>query len=107
MHRYEPRVTVSIKHMGTFQAVESRSFSETMFYAVTAYQNQKVVICILLANQISNEKLSILQVTQLKIKYNPFAKGFRGSELSSYPRSRYVYFMITFEFFVLLSSSVR
>eukprot|EP00800_Vazella_pourtalesii_P018728 TRINITY_DN6123_c0_g1_i2.p1 TRINITY_DN6123_c0_g1~~TRINITY_DN6123_c0_g1_i2.p1 ORF type:complete len:295 (-),score=20.64 TRINITY_DN6123_c0_g1_i2:141-1025(-) len=71
MHRYEPRVTVSIKHMGTFQAVESRSFSETMFYAVTAYQNQKV--------------------TQLKIKYNPFAKGFRGSELSSYPRSSVFY----------------
>lgn len=23
-----------------------------------------------------------VQVTQLKIEYNPFAKGFRGSELS-------------------------
>ena len=48
MHKYVPRVTVSIKHMGTFQAVESINFNETMFYAVTAYQNQKVVICILI-----------------------------------------------------------
>ena len=46
MHKFVPRVTVSIKHMGTFQAVESMNFNETMFYAVTAYQNQKVVICI-------------------------------------------------------------
>ena len=43
MHKYVPRVTVSIKHMGTFQAVESMNFNETMFYAVTAYQNQKVI----------------------------------------------------------------
>ncbi|KAI6648687.1 T-Box (Tbx) transcription factor [Oopsacas minuta] len=71
MHKYVPRVTISIKHMGTFQVVESVNFNETMFYAVTAYQNQKV--------------------TQLKIKYNPFAKGFRGSELSSYPRSSVFY----------------
>jgi len=31
-----------------------------------------------------------LQITQLKIKYNPFAKGFRGPELYGSPR-RYMY----------------
>lgn len=42
MHKYLPRAIVSILHMGVFQTVECVTFKETMFYAVTAYQNQKV-----------------------------------------------------------------
>lgn len=36
----------------------------------------------------------LLQVTQLKIKYNPFAKGFRGSELCG-PHRRYIDIIIS------------
>ncbi|PIK36034.1 brachyury, partial [Apostichopus japonicus] len=57
LHKYEPRVHIirvggreKQKLVGTF------SFQETRFIAVTAYQNE--------------------DITQLKIKYNPFAKAF-------------------------------
>eukprot|EP00794_Sanderia_malayensis_P007074 gene7074-7871_t len=69
MHKYRPRIHIvrkpekwdgncnklimSLKHTRTF------SFQETVFIAVTAYQNQLI--------------------TKLKINSNPFAKGFRDS----------------------------
>ncbi|XP_019853989.1 PREDICTED: T-box transcription factor TBX5-A-like [Amphimedon queenslandica] len=69
MHKYQPRIHVvranDEKSLTLDEGSDSLSthiFPETQFMAVTAYQNQ--------------------QVTQLKIEYNPFAKGFRGSELS-------------------------
>jgi hypothetical protein len=72
MHKYQPRLHIVRATDGadpyamgrTF--VSTHVFPETQFMAVTAYQNQ--------------------QVTQLKIEHNPFAKGFRGSEVGS--RSR-------------------
>ena len=78
MHKYQPRVHI-IKTTGEKDALRMREFDqtsssggsdsfsthvfeETQFMGVTAYQNQ--------------------QITQLKIEYNPFAKGFRGCELA-------------------------
>jgi hypothetical protein len=82
MHKYQPRIhvvkandekTMSLQQGGS--AFSTHIFEETQFMGVTAYQNQ--------------------QITQLKIEYNPFAKGFRGSDLtgggrreSGYLRSR-------------------
>lgn len=46
--------------------VHTFTFPQTEFFAVTAYQN--------------------IQITQLKIDYNPFAKGFRDDGLNSRPQ---------------------
>ncbi|GAA47455.1 T-box protein 20, partial [Clonorchis sinensis] len=73
MHKYQPRVhlirsnsmddfgKLSIKSLDSFdpEDVETFEFPETVFIAVTAYQNQLI--------------------TKLKIDCNPFAKGFRDS----------------------------
>ncbi|KRX49022.1 T-box transcription factor, partial [Trichinella murrelli] len=66
MHHYIPVITIVRLHEfyphpsnGASQIVARCSFPETQFYAVTAYQNEKVI--------------------QLKIDHNPFAKGFRES----------------------------
>ncbi|XP_070574669.1 T-box transcription factor TBX20-like isoform X2 [Ptychodera flava] len=66
MHRYQPRVHIIKKRdnsstVVSLQNEECRSFvfPQTMFTAVTAYQNQLI--------------------TRLKIDSNPFAKGFRDS----------------------------
>nr|CAD66613.1 T-box protein [Suberites domuncula] len=75
MHKYQPRIhIVKTNDDQTFSMQQRVSenfsthiFPETQFMSVTAYQNQ--------------------QITQLKIKYNPFAKGFRGSELCGTRRS--------------------
>ncbi|XP_043940075.1 T-box transcription factor T-A-like [Protopterus annectens] len=55
LHKYEARVHI-VKVGGTRKMVASRSFPETQFIAVTAYQNEAI--------------------TALKIKHNPFAKAF-------------------------------
>ncbi|XP_072175735.1 uncharacterized protein [Diadema setosum] len=78
MHKYQPRVHVL--ELSERRTLHTHSFPETQFFAVTAYQNT--------------------DVTQLKIDYNPFAKGFRDnydnlsprdiSILSNGPRSRNV-----------------
>ena len=70
MHKFQPRIHVvkandekvitSLQEGG--DSFSTHIFPETQFMAVTAYQNQ--------------------QITQLKIEHNPFAKGFRGSELA-------------------------
>ncbi|GFO44283.1 hypothetical protein PoB_007078800 [Plakobranchus ocellatus] len=62
MHKYQPRLHVIRTH--DFMALpfvewKTLVFEETVFIAVTAYQNEKI--------------------TQLKIDNNPFAKGFRDS----------------------------
>ncbi|KOX81223.1 T-related protein [Melipona quadrifasciata] len=71
LHKYEPRV-----HLVRVDAVEERTvltyrYPETQFIAVTAYQNE--------------------EVTNLKIKYNPFAKAFldakeRPADSQTYPQ---------------------
>ncbi|XP_020649385.3 MAX gene-associated protein isoform X1 [Pogona vitticeps] len=69
MHRYLPRLHLipADKATDVIQLngpdVHTFTFSQTEFFAVTAYQN--------------------IQITQLKIDYNPFAKGFREDGLSS------------------------
>ncbi|KAI5102418.1 MAXprotein-associated protein isoform X2 [Silurus meridionalis] len=69
MHRYIPRLhiipgdtAVDVVHLDSPDII-TFSFSQTEFFAVTAYQN--------------------LSITQLKIDYNPFAKGFRDEASNS------------------------
>ncbi|KAK3594837.1 hypothetical protein CHS0354_002888 [Potamilus streckersoni] len=62
MHRYQPRVhVIEVGSCGNGEGknLQTHSFPETQFIAVTAYQNT--------------------DITQLKIDHNPFAKGFRDS----------------------------
>ncbi|XP_061854154.1 MAX gene-associated protein isoform X10 [Colius striatus] len=72
MHRYLPRLHLvpADKATGVIQLngpdVHTFTFPQTEFFAVTAYQN--------------------IQITQLKIDYNPFAKGFRDDGLNSRPQ---------------------
>ncbi|KAF3847893.1 hypothetical protein F7725_020921, partial [Dissostichus mawsoni] len=67
MHRYQPRFHVVYvdpapnSHLNANRNFCSFSFPETRFMAVTAYQNHRI--------------------TQLKIASNPFAKGFRTTDL--------------------------
>ncbi|XP_026520384.1 MAX gene-associated protein isoform X1 [Notechis scutatus] len=69
MHRYLPRLHLVPAEKATEVIqlngpdVQTFTFPQTEFFAVTAYQN--------------------IQITQLKIDYNPFAKGFREDGLSS------------------------
>ncbi|XP_078410770.1 T-box transcription factor 16 [Cetorhinus maximus] len=60
MHRYQPRFHI-VQEENPFgvrwSIFQSFTFPETVFMAVTAYQNEKI--------------------TKLKIDHNPFAKGFR------------------------------
>ncbi|XP_039513498.1 T-box brain protein 1 isoform X3 [Pimephales promelas] len=70
LHKYQPRVhVVEINKDGDEDTsdpdrVQTFTFPETQFRAVTAYQNT--------------------DITQLKIDYNPFAKGFRDNYDSNY-----------------------
>ena len=62
MHKYQPRfhlVRASDILQLPYSTFRTYVFAETMFIAVTAYQNEKI--------------------TQLKIDHNPFAKGFRDT----------------------------
>ncbi|XP_064596714.1 T-box brain protein 1-like [Liolophura sinensis] len=62
MHKYQPRIhviEVGTSSPGDQKNLQTHSFPETQFIAVTAYQNT--------------------DITQLKIDHNPFAKGFRDS----------------------------
>uniref|UniRef100_A0A5K3EMF2 T-box domain-containing protein n=1 Tax=Mesocestoides corti TaxID=53468 RepID=A0A5K3EMF2_MESCO len=69
MHKYQPRIHLVRRPRGAFSPdalsalpadeVKTFEFPETVFIAVTAYQNQLI--------------------TKLKIDCNPFAKGFRDS----------------------------
>ncbi|XP_065109757.1 MAX dimerization protein MGA a isoform X2 [Paramisgurnus dabryanus] len=69
MHRYLPRLHIipADKSTGDIHIdrpeVITLSFSQTEFFAVTSYQN--------------------LRITQLKIDYNPFAKGFREDAVNA------------------------
>ncbi|XP_062491708.1 MAX gene-associated protein isoform X6 [Pezoporus occidentalis] len=72
MHRYLPRLHLVPADKATEviqlngPGVHTFTFPQTEFFAVTAYQN--------------------IQITQLKIDYNPFAKGFRDDGLNSRPQ---------------------
>ncbi|KAM4565929.1 T-box transcription factor TBX1-like [Odontesthes bonariensis] len=69
MHRYQPRFHVVYvdpapnSHLNAYKNFCSFSFPETHFMAVTAYQNHRI--------------------THLKIASNPFAKGFRTTDLQA------------------------
>ncbi|OWK62611.1 MAX gene-associated protein [Lonchura striata] len=72
MHRYLPRLHLVPANKATEVIqlngpdVHTFTFPQTEFFAVTAYQN--------------------MQITQLKIDYNPFAKGFRDDGLNNRPQ---------------------
>ncbi|XP_063336337.1 T-box-containing protein TBX6L-like [Pelmatolapia mariae] len=69
MHRYYPRfhvVQADNPYTLRWGPVQSFSFPETAFTAVTAYQNPKI--------------------TKLKIDHNPFAKGFREGGTHSHSK---------------------
>ncbi|XP_012671923.1 T-box transcription factor TBX5-like [Clupea harengus] len=81
MHKYQPRLhIIKADEKSGFgssnTAFYTHSFPETVFIAVTSYQNHAI--------------------TQLKIENNPFAKGFRGNEdlemhrISQMPSKEYV-----------------
>ncbi|XP_053381750.1 T-box transcription factor T-like [Mercenaria mercenaria] len=62
MHKYQPRIhVIQVDSCAPEdqKSLQTHSFPETQFIAVTAYQNT--------------------DITQLKIDHNPFAKGFRDS----------------------------
>uniref|UniRef100_A0A8C1M932 T-box transcription factor TBX21 n=1 Tax=Cyprinus carpio TaxID=7962 RepID=A0A8C1M932_CYPCA len=73
LHKYQPRVhVIEINKSGDEDTsdpdrVQTSTFPETQFIAVTAYQNT--------------------DITQLKIDHNPFAKGFRDNYDKSYSGS--------------------
>ncbi|RWS25437.1 T-related protein-like isoform X1 [Leptotrombidium deliense] len=75
LHKYEPRVhIVKVAHQNMQRKVLTYRFPETQFIAVTAYQNE--------------------EVTQLKIRFNPFAKAFqdvreRPQEMVSHQTKHY------------------
>ncbi|XP_054163720.1 T-box transcription factor T-A-like [Oppia nitens] len=60
LHKYEPRVhVIRVDSQDSLEKVFTFQFQETQFIAVTAYQNE--------------------EVTQLKIRHNPFAKAFQDA----------------------------
>ena len=65
MHKYIPRLHIA--PVDDHKNVKTYTFDETKFIAVTAYQNT--------------------DITQLKIDYNPFAKGFRDNMERTYENS--------------------
>ncbi|XP_065662474.1 T-box protein VegT-B-like isoform X1 [Hydra vulgaris] len=68
MHKYQPRVHVIPYYevyLNYSHPISTFVFKECQFIAVTAYQNPKI--------------------TDLKIKYNPFAKGFREQRKRKLP----------------------
>ena len=77
MHKYVPRLHIieEGKSLTTFV------FNEAIFTAVTAYQNEMVNNDLFLFAKKSYSNLSLfIQITKLKIEYNPFAKGFRDGQ---------------------------
>ncbi|XP_077125329.1 T-box transcription factor TBX20 isoform X1 [Ranitomeya variabilis] len=91
MHKYQPRVHIIKKKDHTASLLNLKSeefrtfiFQETVFTAVTAYQNQLI--------------------TKLKIDSNPFAKGFRDSSRLTDIESEYLEasLMDQHDFFFLL-----
>uniref|UniRef100_V9PPI9 [histone H3]-dimethyl-L-lysine(36) demethylase n=1 Tax=Bathyctena chuni TaxID=1403704 RepID=V9PPI9_BATCU len=72
MHRYQPRVHIvqcDDIYKIPWCAFRTMVFTETEFFAVTAYQSEKI--------------------TQLKIEHNPFAKGFRAGTATQAAEERY------------------
>ena len=89
MHRYQPRLHVTYtppKHEDSELTENFKTFifTETRFMAVTAYQNHRVKDCYAQQQHFSkfanSPSLFSLQITQLKIASNPFAKGFRDCD---------------------------
>lgn len=76
LHKYKPKI--SIIDVMLKKKIYETSFEETEFIAVTAYQNDEVSRRppSSLDSTLSLSLPSFLQVTALKIKYNPFAKAF-------------------------------
>ncbi|TSR04291.1 T-box transcription factor TBX3 [Bagarius yarrelli] len=92
MHKYQPRLHVvradDLLKL-PYSAFRTFVFPETEFIAVTAYQNDKVLLPYALFVFHSVEDIlqifsprvmfDVTQITQLKIDNNPFAKGFRDT----------------------------
>jgi hypothetical protein len=67
MHKYQPRLVIAKLHQNfngqPLEIVAEYAAPEMQFIAVTAYQNTKI--------------------TKLKVKHNPFARGFRRNAASA------------------------
>ena len=94
MHRYQPRIHVievdSDPEKQSSKPLLTHFFVETQFLAVTAYQNTDVRVyvisylliltfCFMFKLCCMFKVYFVFQITQLKIDYNPFAKGFRAA----------------------------
>ncbi len=91
MHKYQPRfhlVRANDILKLPYSTFRTYVFKETEFIAVTAYQNEKVCTfrCIVFKFYFCESKMGhdragiyVVQITQLKIDNNPFAKGFRDT----------------------------
>ena len=70
--------------------ISEQELPETQFIAVTAYQNDLVRQAVAsTAHNFHSHKLTIMQITQMKIKHNPFAKAFLPNQDKA-PAARYV-----------------
>lgn len=84
MHRYQPRLHIvqsdDINNLN-WETRQTFIFPGTQFTTVTAYQNDKVgwgQEQVTETAQLLTASPTLLQITQLKIQNNPFAKGFRS-----------------------------
>ncbi len=84
MHKYQPRFhVVRANDLPTmlYGQFNTFVFDETVFIAVTAYQNEQVTL--FYSTKLKKKTLFELnlsfKITQLKIDNNPFAKGFRDN----------------------------
>ncbi len=86
MHKYQPRfhlVRADDIMQLPYSTFRTYVFRECEFFAVTAYQNERVRRQTLFFNAKNYISLAFqFQITQLKIDHNPFAKGFRDSGAS-------------------------
>uniref|UniRef100_A0A1I8B1C4 T-box domain-containing protein n=1 Tax=Meloidogyne hapla TaxID=6305 RepID=A0A1I8B1C4_MELHA len=87
MHRYQPRFHLVVhvdqnkidKEASALNRRKTFVFQETAFMSVTAYQNHRVGGSELMRT--INIFNYLIQITELKIESNPFAKGFRDCSL--------------------------
>jgi len=81
MQKYQPRVKITSLEGVDKGTTQYFSFPETVFIAVTAYQSDEVGKLSRIAQ--SDDWWYCFKITQLKIRYNPYAKAFREDVTST------------------------